>query len=95
MNAKGLGQHLSLPFDVQSDVDSLELISVWFSKGKAKVLTRSGTGLDERIKVWAEIVAAVVENIADHVALITNEKPVLIEQTLARLVTESIARKSV
>lgn len=88
------GQCLVLPPDVQADNDSFELVSVWFSKGKAKVLTRADTGLDDRIDIWAEIVAGIVENIADHVAARTTDEPFSVEQAIANSVATYFRRKS-
>ncbi len=57
---------LTLPEDVENDAQALELVSVWHSEGKAKILTRSETLLDKNMVIWSEIVAGIIENIADH-----------------------------
>ena len=61
-------KRLELTPDIIDDDQALELISVWFTGGKAKVFTRKGTPLDERPQIWAEILVGIIENLADHVS---------------------------
>lgn len=59
-------RRLDMPIELRHDPNALEFISVWHHDGKMKVMTRSGTRLDERLEIWSEIVLGVIENIADH-----------------------------
>jgi hypothetical protein len=61
-------RRLELPKEIAVDNSSLELISVWHSNGKVKVMTREQTPLDDRVEIWSEIVTAIVKNIASHTA---------------------------
>lgn len=65
-------RNLEMPSEVMDDPESLELVSVWYSKGKVKVLTRDGTQLDRRVELWTQIVAAVIDNIAEHVSVVNH-----------------------
>ena len=86
-------QRLRIPDDVVSDEFSIELITVWHSKGKVKVLTRDGTPLDQRLEIWAEIVNAIVENIADHACGYDATLRANVEIKIASLVLDSLGRK--
>lgn len=57
-------RRLEIPVEIGSDPAAIELISVWFSQGKVKIMTRSGTGLDSNSGVWGEILAGIASNIA-------------------------------
>jgi Domain of unknown function (DUF5076) len=83
---------LQMPEEVTRDQGSLELVSVWFSKGKVKVLTRDGTPLDQRLDIWAEVVAGVIRNIADHASGYDSKQSPNIERQLATMVREQIVR---
>ena len=86
-------QRLRIPDDVESDEFSLELITVWHSKGMVKVLTRDGTPLDQRLEIWAEIVNAIVENIADHACGYDATLRADVEMKIAALVLDKLNRR--
>lgn len=57
-------RRLKVPIEISSDPSATELISVWFSQDKVKIMTRSGTGLDTNPAIWGEIIAGIAANIA-------------------------------
>ena len=57
-------RRLKIPIEIASDPSATELISVWFSQDKVKIMTRSGTGLDTNSAIWGEILAGIAANIA-------------------------------
>jgi len=57
-------RRLKLPTEVARDSGAMELVSVWFSNNKVKIMTRSGTGLDEDPTTWGEILSGIGANIA-------------------------------
>ena len=59
---------MKLPDDVVDDSSALELISVWHSVGKVKIMSRDETQLDNRPDIWGEIITALIRNVADHVS---------------------------
>lgn len=57
---------LELPHEVGGDIDSIELLTVWYTPSKIHVMTRSGTRLDENPALWGEIMATIAENIVSR-----------------------------
>jgi hypothetical protein len=60
----GDDRRLEVPIELISDAGATELVSVWFSQNKVKIMTRSGTGLDDNSAIWGEILAGLALNIA-------------------------------
>lgn len=87
-------QRLRIPDDVLSDEVSFELITVWYSNGKVKVLTRDGTPLDQRLEIWAEIVNGIIENIADHACGYDATVRADVEKRIAVLVLDKLNRRT-
>lgn len=83
-------RRLDVPDDVLGDEAALELITVWFSKGKVKVLTREGTPMDERLNIWAQVVAGVIENIADHASGYDDSRRRKLETQIGEMVVEEL-----
>lgn len=83
-------RRLEVPDDVLVDEAALELIAVWFSNGKVKVLTRDGTPMDERLNIWAQVVAGVVENIADHASGYDDSRRREVERRIGEMVVEEL-----
>lgn len=79
-------KRLEIPTDIQDDGEAIELATIWFSRNKVKIMTRSGTGLDENVDIWGEILASLAENVA-----------LCVEDMVGRPVSEtlSIIKKSV
>ncbi len=58
------GRRLAISDDVLSDISAIELVSVWFSSNKVRIMTKAGTGLDQNSEVWGEILAGIAANVA-------------------------------
>jgi len=57
-------RRLELPADLADDDAAFELVSAWFASNRVKIMTRSGTGLDDDPAPWGEILTGIAENIA-------------------------------
>jgi hypothetical protein len=88
IDESGAGRRLELPCEVVEDAGAIELVSAWYSKNRVKIMRRSGTGLDENLGIWGEILAAVAENAA---LCIQNALRIPPSETLAKI-KESLDR---
>jgi hypothetical protein len=82
------GRRLDLPVEIAEDAGAIELVSVWYSRNKVKIMTRSGTGLDQNPGIWGEILASIAQNAALSVQ---NALGIPAPETLAKI-KESLDR---
>ena len=75
-------RRLVIPTELESDESAFELVSAWFSSNRVKIMTRSGTGLDDNPAIWGEILAGVAENIAVCIQDVNGAEP---SETLATI----------
>ena len=81
-------RRLAIPMDVADDDQAIELVTVWFSKDKVKIMTRSGTELDRNPLIWGEIMSGIGENIASCIMQVTG----VTEQDSLKIIKASMDR---
>jgi hypothetical protein len=69
-------RRLELPSELVGDDQAIELVAIWFVNDKVKVITRTGTSLDQQPLIWGEILAALGDNIARSIEQATGKPAV-------------------
>ena len=75
-------RRLVVPDNISIDGGAYELLSAWATNGKVSVMTRTGTGLDQRPEIWGEILIGIAENIAVSLQEVTGAEAAATLQTI-------------